>query len=78
MTGSLQNPLIMFHKSTCSLLRIESRSKHTRKIFAFWFDSLFQKKRTNCTVKYLKEEFTYMILLTNNGNKIINESYVLT
>jgi len=27
----------------------------TRKILAFWLDSLFQKKRTNWTVKYLEK-----------------------
>lgn len=27
----------------------------TRKILAFWFDSLFQKKRTNWMVKYLEK-----------------------
>lgn len=29
----------------------------TLKIFAFWFDSRFQKKRTNWTVKYLKSMY---------------------
>lgn len=42
----------------------------TRKILAFWFDSLFQKKRTNWTVKYLentKVETTLRIVSTTRN-----------